>query len=389
MARGNHHAEIVNGQSGIDGCQLAVNEVVHPFQLRVVGDHGIIVNHQMDAMALVAFPFQVVDNLMAQQGVFPAVHFHMDAGEPAAGAVIVNHQVVVAQNLGGGADFVEDLLPQLRAGGLAQQGADGVLSQTKAADEDEHCHRKAHIAVDPQTGHGFHDAAEQHRAGGNHVVAAVGGGGHQRFRLELLAQPSVEQGQPQLHAHGSSQYRCGEPAKGHGLRVENLLEGTFGQFEADEQNHHRHRQAGQVLEPGVAVGVVFVRRLFRQLKAQQRHHGAAGIGQVVHGIGGDGHRACQCADGQLAGEQHCIADDSHQASQTAGSHPGGGRIFRFLGHNSPPIPTLLIVGSQSYRQESVFSYKKGDFLRPMGYDEPMILMMALYPTADRDVQSFL
>ena len=96
---------------------------------------------------------------------------------------------------------------------------------------------------------------------------------------------------PQLDGHGQHQHHHQGRGKGHRLRMDDFRYGGFDQFHTDDKNQRCHRQTGQVFHSGVAVGVVLVGGLFGQLEAQQRHHGAGGVGQVVDSVGGDGHAA--------------------------------------------------------------------------------------------------
>ena len=125
--------------------------------------------------------------------------------------------------------------------------------------------------------------------------------------------------------------------------MEDLLHGGLSQLEADEHDHHRHRKAGKIFKPGVAVGMVLVRGLLGKPEAQQGHDGAGRVGQVIHGIGGDGHGARQQAHCQLSGKQQQIADDAHDSGQAANGSatPGGVRwvfykeLQQEFGDNNP------------------------------------------------------
>ena len=94
------HPEIVKGEPFILLLQQGLAALLQPLQLRIVGDHGIVVDHQMDIVAALAFPLHIIDEGMAFQGIFPAVHLHMEAGKLPSGAVVVDHQIMITQNLG-------------------------------------------------------------------------------------------------------------------------------------------------------------------------------------------------------------------------------------------------------------------------------------------------
>ena len=73
----------------------------------------------MDAVAAQALPLHVVDELVAFQRVLPVVHLHMQRGEPLAGPVFMDQQVVIAQDFRLGGDVVQNFLPQLWVNTLA------------------------------------------------------------------------------------------------------------------------------------------------------------------------------------------------------------------------------------------------------------------------------
>ena len=129
------HAKIVKAQPLVPLPQQGFGFCPQPLKLRVVGDHGVIVDHQMDVVAAQTFPLHIVDDLVAFHGVFPMVHLHMEAGVALAGAVIVDHQIVIAQDLGVTADVVHQFFPQFGIGAFAQQRGYGFPGHLDAAVE--------------------------------------------------------------------------------------------------------------------------------------------------------------------------------------------------------------------------------------------------------------
>ena len=143
------HAEIMDAQPVIHGMQDPIDLGAHGIQLQIPHHDGVIVDHHMDTVLLKTPALQIVDAGVAFEGVFPVIHFHMDAGKPLTGAIVVNHQIVVAQHLLVGFENIDDLLPQFGRCVFSQQGADGIFTQGDAAVQDEHRHTQTHDAVDP------------------------------------------------------------------------------------------------------------------------------------------------------------------------------------------------------------------------------------------------
>ena len=100
----------------------------------------------------------------------------------------------------------------------------------------------------------------------------------------------------------------------------------------------------------MTIGVVRVGGLIRNPEADEGDDGAGGVGQVVHGVGGDRDGAGQGAHQQLEREQQKIANDAHKARHGAdgGTNLGAACIFRVLdeqtkqqiGHDFPPNTRL-------------------------------------------------
>ena len=147
---------------------------------RVVRRHGIVMHDQMQPLVLQKIALNAVDHIMAGDRVLPRGHFHMHAGELPAGAVIVNHQIMHAQHAGIAHQLFADMADQFRRRRVAQQRVKRLFDQRNAADEDEHRHRRADIAIQFQPGQLGGNRAQQHCAGGDHIVAAVAGRGLQR-----------------------------------------------------------------------------------------------------------------------------------------------------------------------------------------------------------------
>ena len=99
--------------------------------------------------------------------------------------------------------------------------------------------------------------------------------------------------------------------------MQDLLERAFAQLEADDEDQRRDGKAGQIFDAGVAVGMLIVGRTLGEPEAQQRDERGGRVGQVVHGVGHDGHRAREQTGGQLRRKEQQIADDPDRAGQLA------------------------------------------------------------------------
>ena len=229
----------------------------------------------------------------------------------------MDDQVVDAQDGAMGHHQVPDALDELMGGRRAQQGIQGVLHGVDAGPEDKGRHQHAAPAVDQQIREAAHQGGHQHRRRGRAVAEGVHGRGRHGRGIPLLAQPVVVEKHIQLHRDGGAEDHKDQRPGVHRLRTQDLLNGGFAQFQAHQQDEHRHRQARDVLHPPVAEGVLRIRLLSRQLKAHQRHEGGTGVRQVVEGVRRDGDGPGQGARQELPGKQQHIQADAHDPAEDA------------------------------------------------------------------------
>ena len=159
------------------------------------------------------------------------------------------------------------------------------------------------------------------------VIVETGVGAHEQRRghaleIQRRAQILLKAAKPQLYQDRACQHKNHGNGNSHGFRVNDFLHRAFCQLNADDKDHRRHCQPGQILVPGMTVGMILVRRFFRQTEADQGHYGACGIGQVIHSVCRDGNRAGQDAHQQLHGKQKYIANDSNNAGQLSRDSTG-------------------------------------------------------------------
>ena len=333
-----HHPEIVHGGLGVHHVEQAAHLLPQLVGALVAGDHGVQVDDKLNAHVPLEVPLDVVDDVVADQDVLLGGHLAVDRGKALALAVVVDGQIVDAENARVGEDFLVDSPHQGGVGGGAQQGVARLHNQLDAGHHNEHRHGQAQKAVQVHAGKAGDKGPQQHHRGGNGVVAAVAGGGEHRVGVDGLAHAAVEKALPQLQQHGHHQNDKGQGAEVRGLGRDDFLKGGAAQLQAQKQHDEGHNHPGEVLDAGVAKGVLFVGGLACQLKAHQHDDGGAGVRQVVHGVGHDGHTAGHQPRRQLDGKQQQIGGDAHGAGHLAAflPHLGGvlGAVARDKGlHN--------------------------------------------------------
>lgn len=123
---------------------------------------------------------------MGNKRVDAVVDLGMDAGKAAARPVVMHHEIVEAENVHMRGHKIRDGAHKRFIRLRAQQRVDGVLHYADARPQNKQRHQKPSPAVDHQPRQPPDHAGKQHRAGRDHVAAAVGRGGGQRGGADLL-----------------------------------------------------------------------------------------------------------------------------------------------------------------------------------------------------------
>ena len=103
--------------------------------------------------------------------------------------------------------------------------------------------------------------------------------------------------------------------------------------------------------------MVCVGGLLRHAEAEQRHHRAGCVGEVVQRVCGDGDRACEQRDGELPREQQQVADDADRARQLSDGGVDGGGVGIFMVFYEQPQQQLghIVTSVAGMAEASCFS----------------------------------
>ena len=326
VGRTGDHAEIVDGNGRVDALHQRCHLVPDSGGGAVVIDQGVHMDYRLTAQLPVQLLLQIVNGVMELHDAAGGGDLGVEGDHHPAGTVIMDHQVVDAQDLLVGHHQTFNFLGELRRRRRAQQGIDGVLGGINAALEDEQRYKNAYPAVDGDAEKVAGQGGDEHGGGGDAVAEGVCRRGQQGRGVHLLADGAVIHRHVQLHADGDRQDTCRQPAEIYQSGVKNFRQRFFGQFHAHQQDQHGHRQAGKVLRPAVAEGVTGVRGLGGDAEAQQGHHGGSGVGEVVEGVRRDGDGPGEGARQKLSGEQQHVQADAHNPAEDAVG-PAGLRLF--------------------------------------------------------------
>ena len=148
MARPHDHAEIVNAAQPVNARKRLLECGVFGVYLLVVGLDGVHVDRRVAAECAFQLALDGVDAVMQLEDIAAAVYFGVQRDHHSARAVVVNNEVVHADDGVRAHDYLLDAFDKLRIGRLTEQRRECVLCNAVAGKENEHRDRRACPAVD-------------------------------------------------------------------------------------------------------------------------------------------------------------------------------------------------------------------------------------------------
>ena len=286
--------------------------------MRVARDDGVIVDGHDQTVLRKHIALNVVDDVVAAHHIGVSVHLDMKADQAVAGTVVVDHQIVDAQHAGVAQRLFLNMGDQGGVGRCAQQRVDGIPHERCAAVQNKPGNTQTHHAVNAvEPGEVGQHRGDQHGGGGDDIVAGIGGGCHQGFRVDAPADGAVQARHPELDKNGSDQHQNHRNAEGNLGGMQNLFKAAFQQLDADDKDHHGYGKPCQILIPGVSIRMLGIGGARPQPEADQADQIGACIRKVVQAVCRDGNTARKYADGGFAGKQQQVADNADKAGKVA------------------------------------------------------------------------
>ena len=92
---------------------------------------------------------------------------------------------------------------------------------------------------------------------------------------------------------------------------------TDTELEADQKNEYGNQQSADIFDPPMAEGMVGVRLMAGDPKADERNKRGPRVRQIVEGIRRHGNSAGKNSRHQFAGKEQHIEKDPHRAAENA------------------------------------------------------------------------
>ena len=312
-----NHAEIVVEEIGSEIVQKFGQFLTKRCSFRILRVDGIDVDDGLNVEFLLKRVLQLIGEHVRGGERHIRGNLHVERHHPGAGAVVMNDEVMHAQNVVGPANGVGDFPDELRVRLLPEERAAGLHEGLHAGDQDECGNGKAAPAVDGKTGEVLQDQGEQDHGGGDAVVPGIAGSRVQSDTVKAFREPAVVVIHIELDEHRENQDRKNDGAEGGKRRVQNFIQRLSCQLKAHDQNHDGDEKTGQIFDPPVPEGMTGICLVAGQTKADQGDNAAAGIGEVVQGIGDDGNRAGEKTCQNFDEKQEQVEENTKAAGQSA------------------------------------------------------------------------
>ena len=236
-----------------------------------------------------------------------------------AGAVVVDHHVVNANDVRLLNDDLADSADQTGVGLLPQQRGDRVARSAVSGPEDDQGDQNAAPGIEVDVGELVDDHRQNDDGCSHRVRQRICGNGLHGRGLDLPPDPAIVKRHVAFDEHGPRQNEVGGETGTDDGRMDDFGNGLFQQLDTHQQDEQGDDEPGDVLGAPVAEGVVLVGGLFRLLKPDQRDDRRAGIAQVVQRVGdhGDG-------PGDVPGDDFPRSHQQIQKNAQAAAQPAVG-----------------------------------------------------------------
>ena len=174
MARTGSEAEIIRMILGIFRLDQRVDIVAHGRNDFLIRAERIHVNIDIDLEFLFQNILQFIDSRMDFYDIGRIRHFHVDGSIGTTGAVVVDFQVMDADDIGAVQGTVGNFPYQFRGWCLAEENVDDFLCQAATGIENEQSDERTGSGIDGQSRKLLGNGGQQDTRRGDGVVDAVG-----------------------------------------------------------------------------------------------------------------------------------------------------------------------------------------------------------------------
>ena len=157
----------MHGDALVDGGEDVGNRVAELVHTGVAGDHGVHVDGRDTTELLAEAVLEVIDDIVKLENVAFRGNLRVKGDDAAAGAVVMHHQVVNAEDCGvKGKHQLLDAVHVLLLRRLPEKRVDDLLRGADARKENEAAHKDTCVTVDlPAEDVGENRAKQNHRRG--------------------------------------------------------------------------------------------------------------------------------------------------------------------------------------------------------------------------------
>lgn len=309
-----HHSEVVHGKLRVNVLYQLADLFAQGVYVLVVNYYRIHVQNYVDGELFLYVALYAVDRVVARHYIAVGRHLYMGGGKGSSRAVVVNHEVVYADDPLVGEDVALYLAYRLGRGGRTEQLVHRVLEYAYSGRNDKQGYYYSHVPVERYGGKFRKNKGNHGHCCRRGVADAVHNDRSDGGRVYPLAYAAVEYRHPDFDSYRSYQHSERRRAELQGHGVHYLVYRRAYQLAAHDQDDKRDYERADILEPAVTERVLVVGGLICQTEADERHRGRARVRQVVRGVRRYGYTARYRADNEFCRGQQDIAYYSDNAA---------------------------------------------------------------------------
>ena len=309
MTLSRNHAEVVDGDPGIDGTGDFAGFVLQTHEIFVFGIDRVHMDHGF----AVQFPGQIhldiIDAVVDIKHILECGHFRVERNHLTARTVVMDDYIVESADTLVRKNDLRDLIQKLFGWRGAEKRFDGLPCGIDSGIEYEDGQCDTDIGIDRKIRKLRGDHGEENNGCRDHIIPAVDGSSFHGGRIDDLGPVEVVVHHVCFYEQRSQ--KDGDRGKRavHRRRMDDALDGRLAEFEAHDADQERNDEARDILDTAMSERMVRVRCFAREAESDHGDNGRSCIGKVIQRITDDGDGVGEDTHDQFSEKQENIEED--------------------------------------------------------------------------------
>ena len=278
-------AQVVRVIAGIPFVDNFIQNVADVVDFVDICAERIHVDVDFHVVFILQFIFQYVQRGVDFSQVSLIRDFGVDGTEHAARTVVVDADVVDADDVFTFQGRIDDAPDEFRIRRFAQENIDDVLGDAVAGVHDHQANGRAGSGVDGQGRKLLGNGSDQDACRGDSIGNAVSSCRVVDARIDFFANITIIDTHPDFDGDGNDENAEAPIGEFHFFRFKEFFNRCFTQFVTDDEDDDGNGQRRQVFKAAVAEGMFLVWRPVAQFSTDDGNERRAHVRQVIEGIG--------------------------------------------------------------------------------------------------------